>query len=123
VAGVRGRSGGANRLPIEQHELRGTLRPARHLAPAPLRPEAITVADRRRALRGLNPVARRIAAGLVSRYGGWDEAALATLRSYALSCARAQALEHAAGADSRALHREIRINLGLLKALNLEAQV
>lgn len=122
MAGTAGRSGGANRLPIEQHELRGTLRPARHLTPAPPRPEVITVADRRRALRGLDPAARRIAAGLLARFGGWDEAALATLRTYALSCARVSALEHAAGADGRALHREIRINLNLLRALNLEAQ-
>ena len=43
------------------------------------------------------------------------------LRSFVLSRDRLVALEAAPGEDTRALHREIRSHLALLKQLNLEA--
>ena len=126
MAGIPGRSGGRNRLSIEEHELRGTLRPSRHLAhhfPNPastLKPPApvLSTSDRRRALLGLSVPARRQAAQLLDDYEGWDAATLATLRAYVLSSERVEALQ--AASDTKTLHRELRINLQLLKALNLE---
>jgi len=118
MSGVAGRSGGHNRLSVEQHVFRGTFVPSRHGR----RPEPTTgpvsAADRRRTLKGLSPAARRLAAALLETFEGWDVAALQTLRSYALSCDRLAALE-AAGASS-ALYREVRANLALLAALHLE---
>lgn len=122
MAGVPGRSGGWNRLSADEHVIRGTFRRDRHAA-IDDRPAAPTsAADRRRTLQGLNPEARRMAAALVDTYEGWDAAALTTLRAYALSCERLAVLQAAAGEDTRALHREIRSNLALLRALNLEAR-
>jgi hypothetical protein len=56
---------------------------------------------------------------LLDTFEGWDAASLATLRAYVLSSERAEALQ--AAGDIKALHRELRINVQLLKALNLEA--
>jgi hypothetical protein len=67
-------------------------------------------------LRGLPPVARRVAVALLSTFER-DTPSLSTVRSYALSCERVAALE--SGGDVRTLHRELRINLNLLKALDL----
>lgn len=39
MAGVAGRSGGHNKLTIEEHLVRGTFRPGRHLAALPAAPE------------------------------------------------------------------------------------
>ena len=121
MSGVPGRSGGRNKLPLEIHRSRGTLRPARHLTPAPPVPHAtVSPEDRRRTLRGLPPGARRIAASLLSEYRGWDAASLEVLRSYVLSCERLSALHAEPGDDARAIHREIRANALLLKHLDLE---
>jgi hypothetical protein len=67
---------------------------------------------------GLSPEARRLADQLLDTFEGWDPAALNTLRTYVLSCERLEQLQ-AAGV-SPALHREVRINLLLLRALNFE---
>ena len=48
-------SGGSNAIPIEEHRQRGTLRADRHLKPTTAAPVRLTVADRRRALAGLDP--------------------------------------------------------------------
>jgi hypothetical protein len=122
MAGAVGRSGGQNRVPVAAHVARGTFRPARHAGrtdPAP--PAPLSEIDRRRTLAGLPADARRLAADVLAAYSGWDGASLATLRSYALSMHRLRALERSRDADTRALHREVRHALALLKALNLEA--
>jgi hypothetical protein len=121
VAGVPGR-GGYNRLSLEQHALRGTFRRDRHgpLTEAPRASAPVTPADRRRTLRGLSAPARLMAARLLVDFSGWDSASLETLRAYVQSCERLEQLQQATGDDSRPLHREIRCNLNLLRALNLE---
>ncbi len=53
-------------------------------------------------------------------YSGWDAASLTALRSYALSCERLHLLEQTPAGNSREIRAEIRANLALLKALNLE---
>ena len=62
MAGQRNRSGGSNALSLEEHKARGTFRPDRHAdrmqAPPP---RDISLADRRRVLVGLPPLARRLA--------------------------------------------------------------
>lgn len=122
MAGVPGRSGGQNRLSVEEHERRGTLRPARHLKPVPPPAAPVGAADRRRTLRGLSPTARRIASQLLAAFDGWDVSTLETLRAYALSCDRLEAMQTATTAPGTALYRELRINLQLQRALNLEQE-
>lgn len=118
MSGTPGRSGGHNRLSIEEHLVRGTLRADRHLRPLPAPPEPVTPADRRRVLRGLPPAARRIVTSLLAAYDGWDASTLELLRSYGLSCVRVEALQSAVE-PSADLHRELRINLNLQRGLNL----
>jgi hypothetical protein len=55
---------------------------------------------------------------MLDEFADWTTPKLEVLRSYSLSCARVESLQH--GDDTRALHRELRANLNLLKALNLE---
>ena len=120
MAGVPGRSGGHNRKSAEEHILAGTFRRDRHGAStAPAAPVSET--DRRRTLQGLTPGARRLAAQLLEGFTGWDGSSLQTLRAYVLSCERLEALQSNSATDSQDLAREVRINLGLLRALNLEA--
>ncbi len=123
MAGVVGRSGGHNRLSMEQHRLAGTWRPDRH-ADRPAadkdRPsQDVSRADRKALLDGLPAVGRAIVVKLVSRYHGWDEAGLATLRSYAWACARLHDLEQDPAADPRAVRAETRTAVLLLRALDL----
>jgi hypothetical protein len=120
MAGKPGRSGGHNRLSGEVHALRGTYRENLHGRPLDAAPAPVSAADRRRVLAGLDPEPRRIATALLEQYEGWDAAALHTLRSYVLSCARLAPLQGAPGAATPALSRETRLNLQLLKALNLD---
>ena len=117
-------SGGHNRLTIEEHKRRGTYRyqdrdreRAEAVASA-RRVEPVSVADRRRVLKGLSREARRLAASLMADFGYWDGAALVTLRSYCLSCERLSALE--SGGPSRELRAEARLNIALRKALALD---
>lgn len=121
MAGMPGRSGGHNRVSIEEHIRRGTFRPARHGGRVDPPEIPVSEADRRRTLAGLSPEARRTASELLAAYSGWDAAGLATLRSYVLSLERLRRLEADPGDDAAALHREMRTTLNLLKALNLEA--
>jgi hypothetical protein len=121
MAGVPGKSGGSNRLSLEAHQARGTFRKDRHAhltTASPLPP--VAAADRRRVLEGLAAGPRRIAAALMGSHGPWDAASLETLRAYVLSCARLERLQREPGDDTRALHRETRCNLALLKSLELE---
>jgi hypothetical protein len=122
VAGQPGRSGGHNRRSLEEHLRFGTYRPDRHAHLKEAQPPAppVAPADRRRTLAGLSPAARRVAARLLAEYGGWTAAKLEVLRAYSLSCSRLEMLQQTPTDDSRALHREIRANLNLLRALNLE---
>ena len=62
--------------------------------------------------------ARRQAAHLLDDFEGWDAATLVTMRADVLSSESVEALQ--AGGETKDLHRELRINLQLLKALNLE---
>lgn len=113
-------SGGANRLSIDEHVARGTLRPSRHLALAPPRPpEPVSKADRKATLEGLGAAARRVVSRLLTEYDGWDTSSLATLRAYGLSCGRLADLEAVADDDSR--RAELRINLALRRSLQLES--
>ena len=119
MAGVRGRSGGANRLSFTEHQRRGTVQPVRvpHYRPDPPPAPALSDRLRRQALGGLSGEARKLAAQLLDTYpDGWDAAALQTLRLFAESSARLAALQE----DPKELHREIRINLKLLQALDLD---
>lgn len=119
MSGTKGHSGGANRLSIQQHLERGTLRPHRHLQPTPPPPAPLLAADLSRTLEGLPAVALRVAKGLLDGFDGWSVASLETLRSYALSCERLEKLQTDPD-DLRVLHAETRCNLSLLKALDLE---
>jgi hypothetical protein len=121
MAGVAGRSGGHNRLSAEEHLVRGTFRPSRHLAALPAAPEPVSQVDRRRTPRRLDPAARRIAAQLLDEFAGWNPSTLELLRSYALSCRRVESLQ-SAPEPSPQLHREIRCNLAPQKALGLEGK-
>jgi hypothetical protein len=110
-------------LPLEVHRQRGTVQPVRHLrdpAATPSPPPVISPAERRRALAGLPPEARRIATALLDQYGDWHAAALSVLRAYALSTARLRVLERAEPVDVAELRRETRCHLSLLRALDLE---
>jgi hypothetical protein len=80
----------------------------------------VAPADRKRVLAGLAAGPRRIALSLLDAYGPWNAASLETLRAYALSCERLERLQAASADDTRAVHREVRCNLALLKALELE---
>jgi hypothetical protein len=69
---------------------------------------------------GLDGTTRRLALRLLAEYGGWHAAKLEVLRNFHLSSARLETLQAQQTDDPRGLHREIRANLSLLKALNLE---
>lgn len=88
MAGLPGRSGGWNRLSVEDHQLRGTYRKDRHGQAQEPPSDSYSRADRRRLLIGLPRGARRLAIALLETFGGWDPASLATLRAYSLSCER-----------------------------------
>src|SRR5262245_1163998 len=122
MPGTPGHSGGSNALSLEEHKLRGTLQRSRVASYAavtrPASGEVLSAAARRRALKGLPPLARRVATSILDAYLV-DAAALTTLRSYALSCERLAALE-ASGLVNSALYKEIRANALLLRALDLE---
>jgi hypothetical protein len=82
---------------------------------------SVSRADRRRVLKGLSAEPRRIAVALLDSHVPWNAASLETLRAYALSCERLERLQAADQGDlNRGLHREVRANLALLKALELE---
>lgn len=123
--GGRG-SGGLNKVSVKQHVLQGTFRPDRHAlalkewqAQQQALPASVSKADRRRVLRGLGAEARRLAVRLLDEFE-WDTPGLVTLRNYVLSCERVEALQATHPSDSRPLLRELRSNLALLKALDLE---
>lgn len=111
-------SGGHNAVSIAQHLRQGTYRPHRHgqRLEAPASGRDVTPAERKRLLDGLPPEGRRVAFALLAEYSDWDAAALATLRQYALSCARLVDLMD----DDAERRREVRTNLALLKALDLD---
>jgi len=101
--------------------LRGSFRPDRHagLMEAPP-PRRLTAGNRKRTLAGLDGTARRLAFRLLAEFDGWDSSKLETLRNYALSCARLDALQAQPSDDARAVHREARCALAFLKALDLK---
>lgn len=121
MAGTPNHSGGSNRLSLEAHRLRGSYRADRHARLTEAPPlTGLSARDRRRTLTGLDGTARRLALRLLAEYGGWHAAKLEVLRNFALSSARLETLQAQQTDDPRGLHREIRANLSLLKALNLE---
>jgi hypothetical protein len=71
-------------------------------------------------LAGLKGQARRLAAALLDRYEPWPESAVATLRAYVRSVERLEALETAPEVDARAVQREARTCLLLLRGLHLD---
>jgi hypothetical protein len=126
VAGKPG-CGGQNRLSLAVHLARNTFQPSRHghlvdqiARPTSASPSAVSSAQKRAALCGLDGVAAvwRIHYSQATGWG-WSRDSN-TLRSYALSCARLEALQAAADADVRKVHREIRIATLLLRSLDLE---
>ena len=121
MPGTPGRSGGHNRLTVEQHAYRGTLRRDRHFPPTASAPvlDQVSPADRRRVLRGLRGEARRVALRLLAEYADWDTVRLLALRSFALSCERLRELEAAEIPDIKQLHRELRVNAKLRSDLAL----
>lgn len=120
MAGVKGRSGGHNRISPAEHLLRGTYRPDRHAGWTEQTPRPVSAADRRRVLGGLTGTARRVMLRLLDEYDDWSGPQLEMARAYALSCARLEALQTDPEADLRAVHRETRINMQLYRTLALE---
>ena len=115
MAGKSGKSGGKNRVAADVHRLRGTYRASRHERAASAS-AAVTVEMRKSAIRGLNSRERRVVVELLDAYDGWDTASLHVLREYARSVARLEM-----NRDNPREHRaEVRLNLDLLKALELE---
>jgi len=119
MSGMPGRSGGWNRISVEDHLARGTYRKDRHghLQEPPT--DTYSDVDRDRLVAGLPAAAERLGLALLESFSGWDPASLVTLRAYVLSCERLAALESASGNDARAMHKELRSNLLLLKMLDL----
>ena len=110
-----GPGSGRRRLSEASHILAGTWRPDR--APAAGRPLPPTPADRRRVLSGLTGLARRVAARALDEYGDFSVLELETVRRWAQSTARLDALE--AANDLKGIYREARLNLNLLRSLHL----
>ena len=117
MAGLPGRSGGHNKISIEEHLARGTYRQDRHGPRDSDRVVMVTRAERQRVLKGLTPGARVVASRLLASYGNWNAAMFEVLRAYALSCDRLEQLQ--AVGTSPALHSEVRTNLALLRTLGL----
>jgi hypothetical protein len=108
----------------ELHIAGGTYRPSRHGAALAAwqakqlePPREVQPAERRQLLKGLGPVARRVATSVLAEFTDWTAASLYTLRQYAISC------ETLAGiTDHAERRREVRTNLALLRALDLEVE-
>jgi hypothetical protein len=117
MSGLPGRSGGHNRLSVEEQLRKGTYRADRH-GPVPAADPVVppSKADRRLALAGLPPGARAVVSRVLSVYGNWSQPDLLLLRQYGLSCDRLEALQAAGGPK---LHAELRVNLSLSKRLCL----
>jgi hypothetical protein len=122
MAGARGRSGGQNRLSVEEHHRRGTYQASRHGERDDVDDDDVPPADRRFVLQGLPPGAKTIADRLLSLYR-WHAApeALFTLRAYAWSCARLERLQTQRTVNAQAVAREVQTNVALLRALQLGA--
>jgi hypothetical protein len=82
VPGVKGRSGGWNRLPIEDHILRGTYRVGRHgaLAPAPVSPPAPS-GPPPKPPKGLSRSSRAVWRRKMDEYKAWTDGDLCALSS------------------------------------------
>lgn len=121
MTGVARRSGAWNRKSLAEHKLAGTFRPDKHghLLAQDRPPAPVSLAARRRVLKGLPLHAGRVARALLEAYDGWNIVQLESLRAYALSCDRLEQLQTDPGADPVAVHREARINLQLLEVLDL----
>jgi P27 family predicted phage terminase small subunit len=78
MAGVKGRSGGHNRLSAEEHQLRGNYRPGRHgsLAVAPARPPADVPAP---VPAGLSRGAQKAWRGYMADFDEWTRTDLSLL--------------------------------------------
>jgi len=81
MSGMPGRSGGWNRISVEDHLARGTYRKDRHghLQEPPT--DTYSDVDRDRLVAGLPAAAERLALALLESFSGWDPASLVTLRS------------------------------------------
>ncbi len=115
--GGRG-SGGANAIPIEEHRFRATYRADRHARPIAPAPVPLSAADRRWALAGLEPKARRLAARLVDDYGDWTTLGLQAVRALARSAVRLEQLE--AAGNTEEVRREVRTFGALVRAFDAE---
>jgi hypothetical protein len=95
MAGTPRRSGGSNRLNVEQHLSRSTFRPERHGVPSAGETGPVSEKDRRPPLRGLPVGARRVAVRLLRNTRGGTPS-LEALRAYSLGCVRfASVTDHA----------------------------
>ena len=118
MAGTPGRSGGPRRRSARERD-KGALHWTPGIMPASA---SLTKAGRRRLLADLDPVAKAAALGILAAFA-IDDAAIPTVRSWAQSCSRLAVLETDATKAARGeIHKEARINVLLLRALNLEAQ-
>jgi len=106
-----------NVIPVAEHVRRGTYRADRHNKRDEAPSVPLSATERRRALVGLGPEARRLAAGLLDAFEDWHPAALTTLRLWAQSAERLTAMT-----DDAERRRETRTYLSLLTALDLGAK-
>src|SRR5262245_52346345 len=115
---------GRPRLPVELHVLRGTYRKDRHGLLPPLvatstAPVLTTDAVPADVVAGLSAPAQLLIGDVVAKFGPWDAASFAVLRAYARSTERLEVLQ-TSGRCTPELAREVRINVLLFNALNLE---
>jgi hypothetical protein len=81
MAGRPGRSGGHNRISVEDHIMRGTYNPTRHGHRAVLRFRATKLpASRAPAFEGLTGLGAAFVEGIYRDYEGWNSAGMVLLR-------------------------------------------
>ena len=104
MSGRPGRSGGHNKLSVEQHRLRGTLNVTRHTPRGALVPQAMpsSVPVPATLLDGLRERGRTFVSECWTGYGGWSPAHLVLLREAGLLIDELEQLrgEKASGARS-----------------------
>lgn len=109
-----------NRLSVAEHLQRGTYRADRHGKRTDEAPSApLSAADKRRALQGLEPDARRIAGRVLDEFQDWHAAAIQTLRAYAVAAAQLDRLQADPTANPREVRAQIRSVVSLYRALDL----
>jgi hypothetical protein len=113
-------SGGHNRVSVEDHLLRANFHPHRHGGPSAAPPVPVSAADRRFALQGLPPVARRLANRLINQHSDATALDLEHVQNFVLCAARVREMQATETGSSPALARELRNYERLSKLLTLE---